>query len=498
MANYTPRRAAGSGSSSRRTSSDRSGSTRSTRSSDTTGRSTRYSNSSYASRDSQYDDLEPLYQRERPRREAAPARERSSSRERQYSRDPQFSQNSRSRRRKSGPPLLPIVALVLLVVVALVIFFFVTRGCSSQAEKDPAGNGSSLSSAGSTVSETSGPTGEPTSDTGSAVSGETSQVTSSQPESSPTPAPQEEPQAAPETIGGLLIVGDTAYEYYNFSTDLANRYIEAVAGAGEKLSGISNVYDMVIPTSIDIDLPESYIEKNQLNTSDQRKAIEEYIYPSINAMNSSVKTISLFDTLKSHAGEYLYFRTDHHWTQLGAYYAYEQFCKAKGMEAVPLDQFEKKEYTDYLGSFYDSSQSSALASNPDTVVAYIPQADVRLDATQDDGTVLEDWPLIADGDTYSQSMKYIIYAAGDQPYEEITNSGLSDGSACILVKESFGNCFIPFLVNHYEKVYVVDYRKYQGTVSALAQEKGVEDVILLNNISMTRNEGLIDQFTNIF
>ena len=75
---------------------------------------------------------------------------------------------------------------------------------------------------------------------------------------------------------------------------------------------------------------------------------------------------------------------------------------------------------------------------------------------------------------------------------------MEDGPSCILVKESFGNCFIPFLVNHYKNVYVVDYRYYTGTVTALAQEKGVDDVILLNNISMTRNEGLIDNFTNIF
>ena len=64
---------------------------------------------------------------------------------------------------------------------------------------------------------------------------------------------------------------DTAYEYYNFVTDLANDYITAVANAGQKLSGKATVYDMVIPTSIDIMLPESYIEKNSLNTPTRRR-----------------------------------------------------------------------------------------------------------------------------------------------------------------------------------------------------------------------------------
>ncbi len=398
------------------------------------------------------------------------------------------------RKRKSGPPPILYVAVLVLVVLIVAIVLLV-KSCSSKPEgSDTSSNSSQTSSQTSSVDGTSQ---DP--NTSSTSEGQSSSTPS---ESEPTPAPQEEPQADPETVGALMVVGDTAYEYYNFNTDLANSYITAVAEAGEKLSGIATLYDMVVPTSIDIMLPESYLEKNadKINTSDQRKAIEEYIYPSIQANNSSVKTVSTFDTLKAHANEYLYFRTDHHWTQLGAYYAYTEFCKARGFEAVPLEDFDKKEYTGYLGSFYSSSSeaAAALGGNPDTVEAYIPKANVTLNATQSDGQVLENWPLIADGDEYGETMKYLIYAAGDQPYEEITNNDMEDGPSCILVKESFGNCFIPFLVNHYKNVYVVDYRYYTGTVTALAQEKGVDDVILLNNISMTRNEGLIDNFTNIF
>lgn len=397
------------------------------------------------------------------------------------------------RRRKSGPPLFPILILLLIVIIAVVVILLVSKGCSS--DTDQGSNNSNTSSLTSQVSQS-----EDTSGTSEGTtSGETSNVTS-QATPSPSPASQEEPQTAPETVDALMLVGDTAYEYYNFKEDVTNQYITAVSDAGKKLSGTSTVYDMVIPTSIDIMLPESYLEKNQVNSSDQRKVIEEYIYPSIQAMNSSVKTVSLFDALKSHANEYLYFRTDHHWTQLGAYYAYVEFCKVRGFEPVALDQFDKKEYAGFLGSFYSASTSAAaaLGGNPDTVEAYVPKANVTLDATQKDGQVLENWPLIADGDTYSDVNKYLVFCAGDQPYEEITNNDMTDGPSCIVVKESFGNCFIPFLVNHYQKIYVVDYRDYQGTVSQLAQEKGVDDVICVNNISMTRNGDLVDQFTNIF
>ena len=392
-------------------------------------------------------------------------------------------------RRKSGPPLFPILVLAVVLILAVVIIVLVSRSCSSSEE--PAGNNSSAVSAVSGT-ETSGLT--------STASGATDPAATPAPTPSaePTPAPQEEPQVAPETVGGLLVVEDTAYEYYNFVTDLAKDYITAVVDAGKKLEGKATVYDMVIPTSIDIMLPESYIEKNNLNTSDQKKAIDEYILPSITAQDSNIKTISIFDTLKAHANEYLYFRTDHHWTQLGAYYGYVEFCKARGFEPVALDQFDRADYTGYLGSFYTATNSAALAANPDTVEAYIPRADVNLSFTQTDGQTVESWPLIADGEQYDTTSKYIAYCAGDQPYEEIVNNDMAEGPSIVVVKESFGNCFLPFLVNHYKNVYVVDYRSYTGTVTDLVNSTGATDVLLLNNISMTRNEGLIDSFSNIF
>lgn len=396
-------------------------------------------------------------------------------------------------RRKSGPPLFPILVLAVVLILAVVIIVLVSRSCSSSEE--PSGNNSS---AVSTVSgtETSGLT--------STASGVTDPAATPAPTPSaePTPAAQEEPQAAPETVNALMIVEDSAYEYYNFDTGLANRYITAVVDAGKKLEGKATVYDMVIPTSIDIMLPESYLEKytsnGSINTSDQKKAIDEYILPSITAQDPNIKTVSIFDTLKAHANEYLYFRTDHHWTQLGAYYGYVEFCKARGFEPVALDQFDRKDYEGYLGSFYTATNSAALAANPDTVEAYIPRADVNLSFTQTDGQTVESWPLIADGEQYDTTSKYIAYCAGDQPYEEIVNNDMAEGPSIVVVKESFGNCFLPFLVNHYKNVYVVDYRSYNGTVTDLVNSTGATDVLLLNNISMTRNEGLIDSFSNIF
>ena len=83
---------------------------------------------------------------------------------------------------------------------------------------------------------------------------------------------------------------------------------------------------MIVPRSMGITAPDNVVAT--INTSDQKKAID-YMYSGI--AKNGVKTVSIYDTLKARRNEYIYFRTDHHWTATGAYYAYEQFCKAKGI-----------------------------------------------------------------------------------------------------------------------------------------------------------------------
>ena len=79
----------------------------------------------------------------------------------------------------------------------------------------------------------------------------------------------------------------------------------------------------------------------------------------------------------------------------------------------------------------------------------------------------------------------------------IHNKKIKDGSNCVVVKESYGNAFIPYLADHYQKIYVVDYRYWKGSVSKLATKNNVQDVIFINNISMTRNAYLVGKIAQI-
>lgn len=295
-----------------------------------------------------------------------------------------------------------------------------------------------------------------------------------------------------QSLGAIYIYGNTAYEYYNFSQSTADEYIRAVNKAADEAKANNiNLYNMIIPTSIDITLNEN--TRKKLNSSDQKDAIN-YMY---SKMNQNVKTVRIFDLLKAHKDEYLYFRTDHHWTALGAYYAYAQFITDKGGVYEPLSNFTQYEFSPYLGSFYTGSEKNpALEQMPDTVFAYNPKYNIDFKMRQKGDTEYISWPLISDATDYAESYKYLCFIGGDNPISVIENKDMESGETCVLVKESFGNAFAPYLACNYKYVYVIDYRHFDGDITDFAKEKGATDIIIQSNISMTRNESLVDKLAD--
>ena len=286
----------------------------------------------------------------------------------------------------------------------------------------------------------------------------------------------------PYQSGGVYVVGSAGYEMYNYVGSLAEKYQSTVNAVADSLSGVSQVYAMAIPLSSGITLPDELF--SDIPGSDQVQAEKDILA----GMGQNVKTIPLHDVMMSHRTEYIYFRTDHHWTALGAYYAYVQFCTAKGITPHNLSDYEVSQFPGFLGSFYnDGGKPDAMKNDPDTVNAYHPvSATASMKYGDNENSTLTGGQVIFDESTASASLKYGTFIMGDNPFTVIENPEVSNGESCIVVKESFGNAFVPFLVDHYQTVYVVDYRYYGGSVSALAKAKGVTDVLFVNNLSAIR------------
>lgn len=294
------------------------------------------------------------------------------------------------------------------------------------------------------------------------------------PTATPTPGPDATIHEEPERAGQIYIVNNRGFELYGFSRAGADGYINMINTVASQLAGVASVYDILVPTSIAVNVDTE--NQAKIHSSSQEDTFA-YIF---GHLDSSIKQVPVLETLKKHNSEYLYFKTDHHWTADGAYYAYQELMNVKGKEAAPLSSYTRQEFDGFVGTFYSYSEmSDSLKSNPDTVVAYTPSCNDMIYV--DSKGVEHNWKVIADASDYAEGSKYFCFIGGDQPYSRIDNPNITDGSSCVVIKESYGNAFVPFLVNSYQTVHVVDYRYYTGNLINFVKTNNIQDVIYINN-----------------
>lgn len=397
---------------------------------------------------------------------------------------------SRKRMRRRVPTPL-IITLIIIIIVVLVLIFV----NPNKDEKLPEDNtGSQVSTPENVDGTDDANTDNPddanpdTSDTGA--------------DSSPfanidydklTPAQERDISgASKEYFNTLFIVGDAGYRYYKFSENQGINFINAVKSLSDSTS--ANVYSMVIPTASDIMLPQSFL--SDVSTSDQEKAID-YFNASINQVAPDVKTVDLYNILKANCDREIYFKTDRNWTQLGAYFGYREFIKARGAEPKPLTDFNLVVDVDnFRGSLYSQSQQNSALEHTEQLLGFTPAGNIIATISNSDGDSFEK-QLIGNPEGFEGADKYKIFLDGNHPYTSIVNHDLTDESSIIVVKDNMGNPFIPFLAAHYKNIYVVDYRYYSGSISDLATEKSASDILVMPQIELTSDDDLLPDFISV-
>ncbi len=348
-------------------------------------------------------------------------------------------------------------------------------------------------------------TGEATEDASAAP--ETTEAPTEVPTEEPTTAPvQTEPPApAIPTLqsqsgtyhsyaSGIIRVDNRAFEEYGYDTSAAEMYTGLVNRVAETLGDNATVYAMIIPTAIGVVLPDDIVGQLPYY-SDQHEATEKVAA----MLSDSVVPVKCYDNMIMHRDEYLYFRSDFHWNGRGAYYGYESFCNAKNIAPIPMEERELKQFEGFLGGTYQDGceGDSAISNTPDTVEAFYPKSqNVSMVFTDVDGNEMA-WKVITDVSDWNSGTKYNAFAGGDNPITVYQNPDVTDGSTCVIVKESFGNALIPYLVDHYSTVYEIDYRYWEGDLASFALEKGADDVIFANNLAMIGTHYLIGLLAEI-
>ena len=307
------------------------------------------------------------------------------------------------------------------------------------------------------------------------------------PEPTPTPEPEwggENPDDELVTLGAVIQIGDSAYTYTAFSQYYSDTYAANVTRAADLLEGKCRVFDVFVLHGTTLMLPREYRESIGV-------ACEEDILAYVNSqMGDNVYCVDTYNSLLPHNGEYIYFRTDHHWTALGAWYAYAEWAKMAGFEPVPLSEYEEIVQEPFYGSlYYQAHQSGKLTA--DQVYGYVPPGDVHLYINQGSNDSLSNRG-------YEQTLitqihgndKYMCFLTGDFPLCTFINNDITDGSACLLVKNSNGNPFGYYLTQHYQYVYVMDYRKYfSRPLTKFVDYYDVDDVIFCLSSGQAQSAG---------
>lgn len=316
-----------------------------------------------------------------------------------------------------------------------------------------------------------------------------------------TPAETQEPEmpqieepaeADASWAGNVIVVGTRAMEIPTANENIIESYAAAVDRLAKAMGSGVRTISLVTPNGGEFYSPES------MHTGvHSQKAMIEHCYE---AMDDAIVTVDAYSGLRDHADEYIYFRTDHHWTQLGAYYAYQKFCEAVGFEAVALDAFPTGVYENFVGSMYTFTkgypQSETLYNNPDTLTYYLPIYETHTkyyaDASLQNGVAVS---VVYTQLPETTTNKYLCYIGGDTPVCVIESA--AEGGTCIVLKESYGNAFVPFLTSHYSKIIVIDPREFNRDgkpsldLTAFAAEQKIDDLIVINYPYMINNSAYI-------
>ena len=189
--------------------------------------------------------------------------------------------------------------------------------------------------------------------------------------------------------------------------------------------------------------------------------------------------------LADHRGEDIYYRTDHHWTSLGAYYGYTAWAASIGMEAMAPEEFKVTEADrEFLGTLQSKLNSPA---RPDPIHIYEPKTAVQYEVYYDLADLPED--TLYSFDALKTKDKYRVFLDGNHALTRIENLTLkagrtdaADGQRLLIIKDSFAHSFAPFAVNHFDTTYMIDLRYYNGNIRDFMKEHQITDLLLLYQI----------------
>ena len=287
----------------------------------------------------------------------------------------------------------------------------------------------------------------------------------------------------------IYVWNKQGFELFGSDEARATTYAETINGFADKLNGIT-VYDMVIPNHTEMGLPQRLKDSDALSTSQAENIKSIY-----SKLSDKVTPVNAYNYLADHNDEYIYFGSDHHWSGLGAYYAYSAFAKTNDLPVLSLDDCTEQQIEGFTGTF--SNTASGL--DTDTVHYWEFPYEVTMDITDESGNL----------NTYTSpyyqyaeagSLTYGVFIMGDHPLTVLKSASenAEEGKKIAVIKESYGNAFVPYLTYNYEEVHVIDFRTFGDNLVSYCQQNGIDEVLFLNGVMSANTQIQLDSMSGLF
>lgn len=274
---------------------------------------------------------------------------------------------------------------------------------------------------------------------------------------------------------GIYILNDRLVEHI---AEPDYELIDASVDAVNKFASKNDVpvFFMIVPTSAEIYADE--LPKNAPNPN-QRDVIN-YVYRSF---GKGITTLDVYPVMESNKYQYIYYRTDHHWTTRGAYLAYAAAGKKMGYTPLPEDKYDIEHASDeFQGTFYSKALYDKIEK--DTLDIWHPTSgeSVREVAVT---TMYGEEPQLYDSmyfrDYLGVKDKYAAFLGTNAPIVTIKSD--NKGGKLLVIKDSYAHCYAPFLTEHYSEITLIDLRYIQISYNQLLDPEDYDQVLFLYNAS---------------
>ena len=283
----------------------------------------------------------------------------------------------------------------------------------------------------------------------------------------------------------IMAVKDTLLQLFHFHEENVSAYAKALNTFAAKMPENVRMYSLLAPTQVGL-TGEEYKDFSD----PQDKAIE-YIY---SRLNPRYETIDVFAPLFAHRQEYIYFRSDHHWTQLGAYYAAQAFARQAGLTMPDMADCEKYSLENFLGYLYSNNQVSKVSQHPDRIDYYIYQGknpEIECFFYDKTETLNSHMQTVFSLSAVENSTNYGIFLSGDYPRLVYKNPESANGRVLMVVKDSYANAFVPWLIHSFQEIIVIDPRTCKDNIYDLVVKEQVTDFVVLDYIMAADLDGFI-------